>query len=249
MGRLIAIAVAVASCLLIWKSGALNSVLGESTSAAPKQDPGVSLQAAADAMQKLKSVHLTLNGTLLYSDVGEVKLTGTGDLVYPHKENFSLQLQYPNGSGSGFLAVNLRIEGGHQYVQVPSQSLTWKDVTGNLKNEVAPGMDPINNLELVHAVRASDNMGDITMDNIEVNHFSLSVDPGRYIDRLKSNPLSGLTPTDEAALANAGIQVEAWISPGDHYIHQMKIDMTAPQFTWTLTFHYSKFETGVPGSA
>src|SRR2546423_1907263 len=249
MGRLIAIAVAVACCLLIWKSGALNSVLGESTSAAPKRDPGVSLQAAADAMRKLKSVHFTLNGTLLYSDVGEVKLTGTGDLLYPHKENFSLQLQYPSGSGSGFLAVNLRIEGGHQYVQVPSQSLTWKDVTGNTKNEVAPGMDPINNLEFVHAVRASDDMGDITMDNIEVNHFSLSVDPGRYIDRLKSNPSSGLTPTDEAALANAGIQVEAWISPGDHYIHQMKIDMTAPQFTWSLTFHYSKFETGVPGSA
>jgi len=27
-------------------------------------------------------------------------------------------------------------------------------------------------------------------------------------------------------------------------MHQMKIDMTTTQFTWTLTYHFSNFVTG-----
>ncbi len=190
MGRLITLAVAVASILLIWKGGVLNSVLPQQ--AAPPLDPGPVISKSGDAMQSLKSVHLTLNGTLVLSGVAGVKITGSGDLIYPHKENLSLQLEIPAANGqTAILAMNERIEGGHEYVQYPSQG-----------------------------------------------------DPGKYVSQLKADPNSGLTPQDEAALTNAGIQTEVWISASDSLMHQMKIDMTTTQFTWTLTYHFSNFVTG-----
>jgi hypothetical protein len=243
MGRLITLAVAVASILLIWKGGVLNSVLPQQ--AAPPLDPGPVISKSGDAMQNLKSVHLTLNGILVLNGVAGVKITGSGDLIYPHKENLSLQLEIPAANGqTAILAMNERIEGGHEFVQYPSQGPAWKDVTGNSKGQVAPGMDPIANLEFAHAFRASDDLGDITMDQIAMHHFSLTVDPGKYVGQLKADPNSGLTPQDEAVLTNAGIQTEVWISASDSLMHQMKIDMTTTHFTWTLTYHFSNFVTG-----
>ena len=242
MGRLITIGVVVASLLLIWKGGVLNSVLPQP--APPPLDPGPIISKSGDAMQSLKSVHLSLNGTLVLNGVAGVKVTGSGDLIYPHKENLSLQLQVPAASGqTAIVAINERIENGHEYVQVPAGS-AWKDVTGNSKGQVAPGMDPIANLEFAHAFRASDDLGDITMDNIAMHHFSLTVDPGKYVAQLKADPQSGVPAQDEALLTNAGIEVEVWVSASDRYMHQMKIDMTTSQFTWTLTYHFSSFVAG-----
>jgi hypothetical protein len=153
-------------------------------------------------------------------------------------------MEVPSANGYVIVAVNERIENGHEYLQIPSQGPAWKDVTGNSKSQIAPGMDPIANLEFAHAFRASDDLGDITMDNIDVHHFSLTVDPGKYLEQLKADPNSGITPVDEAALNNAGIQVEVWISASDHYMHQMKIDMSTSQFTWSLTYHFSSFVAG-----
>jgi hypothetical protein len=247
MGRLITLAVAVASILLIWKGGVLNSLLPQQ--GPPPLDPGPIISKSGDAMQSLKSVHLTLNGNL-GNGVAGVKVTGSGDLIYPHKENLSLQLELPSASGQpAIVAINERIENGHEYVQIPAQGTAWKDVTGNSKGQVAPGMDPIANLEFAHAFRASDDLGDITMDQIAMHHFSLTVDPGKYLAQLKADPQSGLTPQDEAVLNNAGIQVEVWISASDRYMHQMKIDMSTSQFTWTVTYHFSSFVPGGGGSS
>src|SRR3989454_10454399 len=88
MGRLITLAVAVASILLIWKGGVLNGVLPQQ--APPPLDPGPVISKSGDAMQALKSVHLSLNGILVLNGVAGVKVTGSGDLIYPHKENLSL---------------------------------------------------------------------------------------------------------------------------------------------------------------
>lgn len=243
MGRLITIGVVVASLLLIWKGGVLDSVLPQPVP--PPQDPGPIISKSGDAMQSLKSVHLSLNGTLVLNGVAGVKVTGSGDLIYPHKENLSLQLQVPAPNGQvAIVAINERIENGHDYVQIPAQGQAWKDVTGNSKGQVAPGMDPIANLEFAHAFRASDDLGDITMDNIDMHHFSLTVDPGKYVEQLKADPQNGVTPQDEAALTNAGIEVEVWISASDRYMHQMKIDMTTSQFTWNVTYHFSSFVAG-----
>jgi hypothetical protein len=244
MARLITIGVAIVSCLLVWKSGAINSVLPGQQSTPPPLDAGPVISKSGDAMQSLKSVHLTLAGNLVLGGVAGVKITGSGDLIYPHKENLSLQMEVPTASGYELVAINERIENGHEYIQVPAQGPAWKDVTGNSKGQIAPGMDPIANLEFAHAFRASDDLGDITMDNIDVHHFSLTVDPGKYLEQLKADPASGVTPADEAALANAGIQVEVWISASDRYMHQMKIDMSTSQFTWSLTYHFSSFVAG-----
>ncbi len=247
MGRVITLVVVVASILLVWKGGLLNSVLPQQ--APPPLDPGPIISKSGDAMQSLKSVHLTLNGTLVLNGVAGVKVTGSGDLIYPHKENLSLQLEVPAANGqTSILAINERIENGHEYLQVPAQSPAWKDVSGNAKGQIAPGMDPIANLEFAHAFRASDDLGDITMDQIAMHHFSLTVDPGKYLAQLKADPQSGLTPQDEAVLNNAGIQVEVWISASDRYMHQMKIDMSTSQFTWSVTYHFSGFVPGGGGS-
>jgi hypothetical protein len=242
MGRLITIGVVVASCLLIWKTGALGSFLPQP--ATPPLDPGPIISKSGDAMQSLKSVHLSLTGTLVLNSIAGVKVTGSGDLIYPHKETLSLQMQVPDANGqTAVVAMNEKIENGREYVQIPAGS-AWKDVTGNSKAQIAPGMDPIANLEFAHAFRASDDLGDITMDNIDMHHFSLTVDPGKYVQQLKSDQQSGLTAADEAVLTNSGIQVEVWISASDHYMHQMKIDMTTSQFTWTVTYHFSSFVAG-----
>lgn len=246
MGRWISIGVAIVSCLLIWKSGAINSVVPGSLGGtpAPTVDPAANIALSGDAMQKLTSVHLTITGNLVLNGMAGVIVTGTGDLIYPHKENLSLQLKVPTSAGDEILAINERIENGHEYIQTPSKSQTWQDVTGNSKNQIAPGMDPISNLEFVHAFRASDDLGDITMDNIDVHHFSLSVDPAKYVSQLKADPASGLSTADEAELTNAGIQVEVWISASDHYVHQMRIQMDTTAYTWDLTYHFSGFQTG-----
>ena len=244
MARIITVGVAIVSLLLIWKGGVLNSVVPQS--APPPLDAGPVTSKSGDAMQTLKSVHLTLNGTMVLNGIAGIKVTGSGDLVYPHKENLSLQLSIPTSFGQpdALVAFNERIENGHEYVQIPSQGPAWKDVTGNSKGQIVPGMDPIANLEFAHAFRASDDLGDITMDNIAVHHFSLTVDPGKYLAQLKTDPQSGVTAADEAALNNAGIQVEVWISTSDLYTHQMKIDMSTTDFTWSVTYHFSNF---VPG--
>src|ERR1700736_5727376 len=156
MGRRITMGVAVASILLIWKGAVLNSIMPQQGPS--PQYPGPVISKSGDAMQGLKSVHLSLNGILVLSGVAGVKVTGSGDLVYPHKENLSLQLEIPAANGqTAIVAMNERIEGGHDFVQIPSQGPAWKDVTGNSKGQVAPGMDPIANLEFAHAFRASDD--------------------------------------------------------------------------------------------
>src|SRR5207245_11226040 len=125
MGRLISLAVAVASILLIWKGGVLNGVLPQQ--GPPPLDPGPVISKSGDAMQSLKSVHLSLNGTMVLNGVAGVKVTGSGDLIYPHKENLSLQLQVPAANGqTAIVAINERIEHGHEYVQITAQSPAWK---------------------------------------------------------------------------------------------------------------------------
>src|SRR2546426_4256826 len=88
MGRLISLGVAVASILLIWKGGVLNGVLPQQ--APPPLDPGPVISKSGDAMQGLKSVHLSLNGILVLNGVAGVKITGSGGLLHSHQENLSL---------------------------------------------------------------------------------------------------------------------------------------------------------------
>jgi len=155
-----------------------------------------------------------------------------------------------SGGGYATIAENERIENGHEYIQIPAQSPAWKDVTGNSKAQIAPGMDPISNLEFVRAFRASDDLGDIQMDNIGVHHFSLSVDTGKYVEQLKADPSNPLDPVVEAELTGAGIQVEVWISSSDHLLHQMKVSIDAPDFSWNITYHYSDYQSaGTTNSA
>ncbi len=244
MARIITVVVAIASCLLIWKSGAINSVLpGSLGPTAPTADPSANIALSGDAMTKLKSVHLTINGTMVFQGLPGVKVTGSGDLIYPHTEHLSLQLSVPTVSGQyATLAVTERIENGHEYVQVGNGKM--QDVTGNSKAQIAPGMDPIANLEFVHAFRASDDLGDIEMDNIDVHHFSLAVDTGKYVEQLKADPSSPLDPATEAEISGAGIQVEVWIATSDHLLHQMKVSIDAPDFSWDMTYHYSDYQAG-----
>ena len=238
------VVVAIASCLFIWKTGALDSV---QQGAAAAIDPGPFISRSGDAMRNLKSLHMTLSGTLLLNGIAGVQVTGSGDLTYPHKETLSLQMVVPSqraGQPDAVAAVNERIENGREYIQIPAQGPAWKDVTNDQKSQLTPGMDPINNLDFAHAFRASDDLGDVTMDNITVHHFSLNADPRKYVDDLRSDPQSGVTAEEQALLTTAGIRVEVWISKSDAYIHQMTIHMTTSQFSWDLTYQFSGFVAG-----
>src|ERR1700694_4303173 len=62
MARLITIGVAIVSCLLVWKSGAINSVLPGQQPAPPPLDAGPVISKRRDAMESLKNVHLTVAG-------------------------------------------------------------------------------------------------------------------------------------------------------------------------------------------
>src|SRR3989442_3658900 len=112
MGRLITLGVAVASILLIWKGGVLNGVLPQQ--APPPLDPGPVISKSGDAMQGLKSVHLSLNGILVLNGVAGVKITRSGGLIYPHKKEPNLPLQIPPPNGpTAIVAMKQGIEGGH----------------------------------------------------------------------------------------------------------------------------------------
>jgi hypothetical protein len=251
VGRIITVGVVLVSCLLIWKGGALNSVLPQK--AAPPADAGPVIAKSGDAMRSLKSVKLRLTGRFVIPQLGGADVTGTGELIYPHDEKLSLQFRVQArvpGDPDQVVAVNERIEKGRVLVQIPSQGAAWKDVTGQQSQQFAPGMDPISNLSFVNAFRASDDLGTMTMNGIAVYHFSLNVDSGRYVQQLKADPTLGLTPQDESALSTASIQVEVWISTSDLYLHQMKINMSTRDFTWNVTYHYSDFvKGGGPSSA
>jgi hypothetical protein len=242
MARLAVIGVALLSTLLIWKSGALDSVIPQNNQPKPL-DPGPVIAQSGEAMSKLQSLHLSLDGTLVLGGVG-VQMTGSGDLTYPHNEKLSLQLRVPGAYGQPdtLVSVNERIEKGRTYVQ--QKNGTWKDVTNDQKGQVAPGLDPMSNLGFVNAFRASDDLGDLTMDGIQMHHFSLTVDSAKYVAQLKADPNAGLTAADEAELENAGIQVEIWISATDLYVHQMKLSMTTSDFTYNVTYRYSDFVKG-----
>src|SRR3982074_2009896 len=137
MARLITIGVAIVSCLLGWKGAAINSGSPGRQPPRPPLDAGPVISKSGDAMQSLKSVHLSLAGNLVLYGTAGVKITGSGDLIYPHKENLSLQMEVPSANGSVIVAVNERIENGHEYLQVPSQGPAWKDVTGNSRGRAA----------------------------------------------------------------------------------------------------------------
>ncbi len=251
MGRIITIVVVVLSSLLIWKGGVLNSVLPQQ--GAPPTDPGPVIAKSGDAMRGLKSVKLSLVGTFVIPQLGGAQITGTGELTYPHDEKLSLQIRIPAkraGDPDDVVGLNERIEKGRTLVQIPAQGPAWKDVTGKQSQQFAPGMDPISNLSFVNAFRASDDLGTMTMDGIPVYHFSLNVDPGRYVQQLKADATSGITAEEEASLGTASIQVEVWISTSDLYLHQMKINMSTRDFSWNVTYHYSDFvKGGGPASA
>lgn len=250
MSRILVIVAVIGSCFVIWKSGALDGAIntvmpGSPNSTATPLDPGVEISKSSTVMQNLKSLHVSLTGNLVLNRIAGVKVTGQGDLVYPHEETLSLQFQVPTGPHTDAIeVVNERIKGGHEYIQYPAQSQAWTDVTGNTKNQVLPEMDPIANLSFAQAFRASDDQGDIIMDNIDVHHFSLTVDPEKYVAQLKTDPNSGITPADEAILTGSTIQVDVWVSASDHYIHQMRINTVNSQFTWDVTYRYSNFVTG-----
>lgn len=250
MGRIITLGVVIVSCLMIWKGGVLDSALPQK--GVPPADAGPVIAKSGDAMRSLKSVKLRLTGRFVIPQLGGADVTGTGELIYPHDEKLSLQFRVQAkvpGDPDQVLAINERIEKGRVLVQVPAQGDAWKDVTGQQSQQFAPGMDPISNLSFVNAFRASDDLGTMTMDGIGVYHFSLSVDPGRYVQQLKADPASGLTPQDESALSTASIQVEVWISTSDLLLHQMKINLSTRDFTWNVTYHYSDFVKGGTSSA
>src|SRR5260370_17290878 len=100
-------------------------------------------------------------------------------------------------------------------------------------------MDPIANLEFAHAFRASDDLGDITMDQIAMHHFSLTVDPGKYVAQLKADPNSGGTPQDGPVPTNSAIPADDWSSARASLKPHMRIDITTPQSTRPPSYHFS----------
>src|SRR3982074_2221011 len=89
MGRLISLGIAVASILLIWKGGVPGG--GVPQQGPPPLDPGPVISKSGDAMQALKSVHLSLNGILVLNGVAGVKVTGSGGPAQPAKRDAELQ--------------------------------------------------------------------------------------------------------------------------------------------------------------
>jgi len=206
-------------------------------------DPGPAISRSGDAMRQLQSMNVVINGSLGAGDTS-VQITGTGKLVYPHEETLSLQLRIPAkvaGDLDTIVAVNERITKGRVLIQIPSQGPSYKDVTNEQSAQIVPGMDPVANLAFSHAFRAADDQGDVQLDGVDVHHFSLEVSPTKYVEQLKADPQSSLSPQAEAELINAAIQVDIWIGASDDYVHQMKIAVTTKDIRWDMAYTYSSF--------
>jgi hypothetical protein len=218
-----------------------------STASTPPQDPTPIIAKSGDVMRSLKSVNVTLDGTMVLGDQGSVQITGTGTMSTPHEEQLALQLRFPSqvaGLEDTIVPVYIRISKGREYVASNANG-PWTDVTGNAKGSpVTPSLDPIANLDFANSFRASDDLGDLLMDDVDVHHFSLNVDPTKYVQQLQADKENPLSAGELAELTNAGIQVEVWISASNYYMHEMKISMVTPSVRWDVTYRYSNW---VPG--
>jgi hypothetical protein len=244
-GRWIAAVLGLLGISLFVVKGPLSSS-GPSPSTTLLADPTPIIAASGDAMRSLKSMTVTLDGTMVVSG-DSVQVTGTGSAASPHEETLSLQLRIPAkvaGMDDTVLAMDERIEKGHVFVRFPDQSATWQDVTGSQTGSLAPGMDPMANLDFAHAFRAADDLGDLVMDGAYVHHYSLNVDPAKYVEQLKAGPENVLSAAEQAQLTTAGIQVQIWIGAKDHYVHQLQIAMVASTLRWDVTYRYANFVTG-----
>lgn len=244
-GRWIAAALGLVGVSLFLVKGGLSSGQPAPTTTL-LSDPTPVIAQSGDAMRSLKSMKLSMAGTMVVGG-GSVQITGSGTASYPHEEHLSYQLRVPAtvaGLDDTVVAMDERIEQGHVYIRFPQASPAWKEVTNGQKGSLAPGMDPIDNLAFARAFRAADDLGDLVMDGVYVHHYSLNVDPAKYLAQLKADPNNVLSAAEEAQLSTAGIQVQVWIAAQDHYMHQLQISMIAGSVRWDVTYRYSDF---VPG--
>lgn len=245
IGRWVAVIAGVLGISLFVVKGPLASQPTAVTS--PPQNPTPIIAKSGDVMRSLKSFKVTLDGTMVGSDGSSVQVTGTGTISAPHEEELDLQVRIPShiaGLDDTIIPVYIRFSKGREYA-ASSANGPWKDVTGNSNGTlVSPSLDPIANLGYAQSFRASDDLGDLLMDDVDVHHFSLNVDSAKYVQQLQADKENPLSPADLADLTNAGIQVEVWISASDYYMHEMKISMVTSSLRYDVTYRYSDW---VPG--
>jgi hypothetical protein len=207
-------------------------------------DPTPIISQSGDAMRSLRSLQLSLDGTMVVGG-DSVQITGSGSLTNPNQETMSYQLRIPAkvpGLDDTVIGIDEKVEGGHRYARYQGQP--WKEVGNGQTGQIAPGLDPMDNLAFSRAFRAADDLGDLVMDGVYVHHYSLNVDPARYVAQLQADPKTALSASDASQLTDAGIQVEVWIGAKDHYMHQLKIQMVTSAFTFDVVYRYSAFVAG-----
>lgn len=242
-GRWIAAALGLAGVSLFVLKGGLPS--GQPTPTTTiLSDPTPIISQSGEAMRSLHSLKLSLGGTMVVGG-DSVQITGAGSLTNPNQETMSYQLRIPArvpGLDDTVVGIDEKVEGGHRYTRYQGQA--WKDVTNGHTGQIAPGLDPMDNLEFSRAFRAADDLGDLVMDGVYVHHYSLNVDAAKYVALLQADSSTALSAADAAELSTAGIQVEVWIAAKDHYMHQLKIQMVTSSFTFDIIYRYSDFVAG-----
>jgi len=242
-GRWIAAALGLVGVSLFVVKGGLTS--GQPAPATTLlSDPTPLIAQSGEAMRSLRSLKLSLGGTMVVAG-SSVQVTGGGSLTYPNQETMSYQLRVPAGIpglDDTVVGIDEKVEGGHRYARYQGQP--WKDVTNGKTGQLAPGLDPMDNLQFARSFRAADDLGDLVMDGVYVHHYSLNVDPAKYVAQLQADPGTSLSAGDAAELSTAGIQVEVWIAASDHYMHQLKISMVAGSFRYDIVYRYSGFVAG-----
>jgi hypothetical protein len=243
-GRWIAAALGLVGVSIFVLKGGLPSSGQPTPDTTLLSDPTPVISQSGEAMRSLQSLKLSLAGTMVVGG-DSVQITGAGSLAYPNQETMSYQLRVPAkvpGLDDTVVGMEEKVEHGHRYVRYQGQA--WKDVTNGQTGQIAPGLDPMGNLEFARAFRAADDLGDLVMDGVYVHHYSLNVDPAKYVSQLQADSSTALSPPDAADMSTAGIQVEVWIGAKDHYMHQLKIQMVTRTFTFDITYRYSDFVAG-----
>lgn len=209
------------------------------------ETPQQVLSAAAQKMGTLHTIKFDLRGTILTRIPPEVlaaltnnraqqgssvsalantsvDLKGTGEAVYPDQVHLSVQV---STSGLSILTEQV-VAGGKVYTKNP---LTGQWAVGDPSqfgmqlNQIGP----LSAKQILESAGSIKDLGDTTLNQVAVHHYSISPDSARLVASLEANP-SFTDPKArqalEQALSGGTLSFEVWISKNDHLLRAMRSD-------------------------
>jgi len=224
---------------------AMSLALAACGVAATVETPQQVVAAAADKLASLHTVKFDLQGTIVTKIPPEViaamtnnraqqgssvtalantslDLKGTGEAVYPDQVHVSVQV---TTSGLSILTEQV-VAGGKVYTKNPLTG-QWGVGDPSQFGMQLNQLGPLSAKQILQTAGSIKDLGDTSLHNVAVHHYSIAPDTSKLVAALESNP-SFTDPRArqalEQALSGGTLSFEVWISKDDHLLRSMRTD-------------------------